>query len=298
MLCGRLPFEGQPHQAMHAIARGEYPRPRSVFPELPPELEAVLVKGLQKERDARYATAELMREDLERYLTRVAPGFGQEKLKELMQYLYYDELAAEGVPLPKRAALEVNLSAWRDAPLISTDVSSRRDEAPEPVSPARLLLPVAGVVAVLLGVLVYRNLAAMPEERPPEALGPPPQIVAAQRPKAQQSATEVQVVGSERHAEVVITQGGSTVNLAALDMGSAAADALNQGNAAQAYSLAKSCLARDGADPECLYVGAAAAVRLGQPDEARRLLKKLVDVAPDHPKALRARRWLDEGGAL
>jgi eukaryotic-like serine/threonine-protein kinase len=55
---GRLPFEGETAMAvLVAHVRQPPPRPRSLNPGLPPELEAVVLKGLQKEPARRWQSA-------------------------------------------------------------------------------------------------------------------------------------------------------------------------------------------------------------------------------------------------
>ncbi len=280
MLCGRLPFEGQPYQAMRAIARGDFPRPKSLFPELPDRLEQVLFKGLAVNRDQRYPSAQAMREDLEAYLRDVAPGFGQEQVKELIQYLYYDELEAEGAALPNRSALEVGLSAWRDTPLGATEPAGRR-EAAEVKSPAKwLLLGVVAVVAALLATLAVRNVVAIKDEPPLEQLnGPPPQVVRAQTEKASPLPNHTYRGGPETAAQ-------ESQRL------------LNEGAIQRAYDISSNCVQRDFSDFDCLWVAGLSAFKLGNESEARQLLTRLATQAPEHPKAIRARRWLEKGEKL
>lgn len=66
MLTGQVPFDADTPTA--ALARHAYeppPPPRSVAPDLPPSLEAVLLRALAKEPSDRYQTAAGMREALE-----------------------------------------------------------------------------------------------------------------------------------------------------------------------------------------------------------------------------------------
>jgi len=64
MLTGRRPFHGDPQVTVRkAILSTTPPAPRAVRPEIPPELERIVLRCLQKEPEARYASgAELLRE--------------------------------------------------------------------------------------------------------------------------------------------------------------------------------------------------------------------------------------------
>ena len=65
MLCGRTPFEGANHvQVFAAILDGYYPTPRSLRPEIPPDVEAAIVCALNRNMDKRFETAAAMREAL------------------------------------------------------------------------------------------------------------------------------------------------------------------------------------------------------------------------------------------
>ncbi len=47
--------------------------PRELNPELPPELEAIILKCLEKDVDRRYPTAEALKADLVQHF----PGYGE-----------------------------------------------------------------------------------------------------------------------------------------------------------------------------------------------------------------------------
>jgi serine/threonine-protein kinase len=69
MLTGRTPFGGEsPLAIAYKHVREEPPRPSSVNPHVPEELDAITLKALAKHPDNRYSSAAEMREDLHRYL--------------------------------------------------------------------------------------------------------------------------------------------------------------------------------------------------------------------------------------
>jgi serine/threonine protein kinase len=63
MLCGRTPFEGENHsEVFSSILDGRYPRPRDLRPEIPAQVEAVIVRALDRDMDRRFPSAAAMRE--------------------------------------------------------------------------------------------------------------------------------------------------------------------------------------------------------------------------------------------
>ena len=70
VLTGQLPFAGS--NALEVVNRiqSEEPRPpRALMPELPVDLEAIVLKCLEKERSARYDSARALADELERFLS-------------------------------------------------------------------------------------------------------------------------------------------------------------------------------------------------------------------------------------
>jgi len=66
MATGQQAFSGKTAAAIHeAVLHRPAARPRQLQPDLPPELESIINKALEKDRDRRYQTAETLRSDLE-----------------------------------------------------------------------------------------------------------------------------------------------------------------------------------------------------------------------------------------
>ena len=75
MATGRLPFEGKSTAEMFkGVLADTPPSPASVNPEVPPELERIIRKALEKDRALRYQHASEMRADLKRLLRDTASG--------------------------------------------------------------------------------------------------------------------------------------------------------------------------------------------------------------------------------
>ena len=70
---GKLPFKGEsPMAVVVAHIQQPPPRPRSVNPKLPPELEAVILKGLEKDPARRWQTTGEILEALSAISTKAA----------------------------------------------------------------------------------------------------------------------------------------------------------------------------------------------------------------------------------
>jgi serine/threonine-protein kinase len=76
MLSRRQLFQGEFSKVMNRIVNEDAPALRTIRPEIAPELEAIVAKALHRDRDARYATADAMRLDLEQFLRLSAGGEG------------------------------------------------------------------------------------------------------------------------------------------------------------------------------------------------------------------------------
>jgi len=80
MLVGRPPFQGEtPMSVAYQHVSTEVPSPSSRNPELPPELDAIVLRALSKDPDHRYQDTEVLLQDLEAWLRgEEVPGAGAE----------------------------------------------------------------------------------------------------------------------------------------------------------------------------------------------------------------------------
>jgi serine/threonine-protein kinase len=66
MITGTVPFEGSTaFQIMNARLTGDPPAPRSINPDIPPEVEEIVLHAMQRNPDDRYPSAAAMKADLE-----------------------------------------------------------------------------------------------------------------------------------------------------------------------------------------------------------------------------------------
>lgn len=74
LVTGRVPFTGPAPEAIVVKVLTELPeRPRAIRPDLPADLEGIIVKCLEKDPTARYDSAAALAEDLDRFLAGQAP---------------------------------------------------------------------------------------------------------------------------------------------------------------------------------------------------------------------------------
>ena len=128
MVCGRLPFEGKMIQVLSKIVKGEFRPPRELNPDLPEELESLILTSMALDREQRFPTAQAFGEALTSYLYRSAPQFSVSSLHGLMEYLFEEELKGEGVPVRISREIVEQVPMWKKAlphpPPISVPPSS------------------------------------------------------------------------------------------------------------------------------------------------------------------------------
>jgi serine/threonine-protein kinase len=102
MLVGRRLFVGEDTRStLAAVLFGQIPRPRSIRGDVPKDLEKVVMKLLERELPARYATAEAAIHDL--LECNDAPKRGREMLIQLLQERFPQEVQLRGSLLRQRS---------------------------------------------------------------------------------------------------------------------------------------------------------------------------------------------------
>jgi len=99
VLCKKQPFTGQtPMEILMKVCKDEPPSLKSHVPEIPDEVEKIVLKAMAKEKTDRYASAQALADDLKRYLSN-------------------QEIEAKGPSSLKIAAGKVKRNVW---PLVVT----------------------------------------------------------------------------------------------------------------------------------------------------------------------------------
>jgi serine/threonine protein kinase len=95
LLAGEPLYPGKKAADVLVKARGaKIPKLADARPDVPPELEAILLRALTKDRAARTQSASQLADELERYLTATAPDFGAGSLAALVAHLFPDKAMA------------------------------------------------------------------------------------------------------------------------------------------------------------------------------------------------------------
>jgi len=93
---GRRLFKGtNEYETIELICDREYPRPSEVRRGYPPDLEAIVMRALAKDRDARWSTAREMQAALEAFVRRERIPVSTIALSNFMHALFAEKLASE-----------------------------------------------------------------------------------------------------------------------------------------------------------------------------------------------------------
>lgn len=92
---GRRPFRGEgDFELMDAIVNHDAPRPSMIDPEYPRQLEAIVMKLLQRDREKRYRSADGLLHDLEELIAAKRLWMSSKQLGRYMRTLFADKIAA------------------------------------------------------------------------------------------------------------------------------------------------------------------------------------------------------------
>lgn len=87
----RLFKEDSEAAALMRVREADVPKPRSIRPSIPPELEAIILKALARKPDDRFSTAQAMAERLNRLLVKHGHVVGQPQIAKFMDGLFYQK---------------------------------------------------------------------------------------------------------------------------------------------------------------------------------------------------------------
>jgi serine/threonine-protein kinase len=166
---GKRLFKGASEfETLKLICERDYPYPSQVRRGYPPELEHVVMRGLAKDRGARYQTAREMQAQLEEFVRRERIPTSTIALSQFMQSLFEDKLASQKEQLlqgkqladiialqqgPDSSVEALDHTGSRSAPAASHTVSGVHDHPPRRSS--------AGIVAGILAATVVVAGAAV-----------------------------------------------------------------------------------------------------------------------------------------
>ena len=131
LLCGKLPVEGPPHVVMMRVARGEIPMPKVLRPDLPQELNDIVMKALTPDLELRFESSHAFGDALAGFLYSNFPRFSSMTIAHLLRVLFRGDLAQEGREMSVPGSFLEELKSWREkpepeAPVPSTERQTRR----------------------------------------------------------------------------------------------------------------------------------------------------------------------------
>ncbi|MGI5862304.1 MAG: serine/threonine protein kinase [Myxococcales bacterium] len=181
LLTGRRPFDGKMMEVLGRIVRGELQPPSALVPDLPRELEEIVMRALATRPEDRFQNALEMHDALHTYLHQVEPGFTSGAVGCFVRYLFQADLEAEGARADVPAEFERQLERWKRPVRPSLQrVPARQEGSPRRITtvetevvPRRLLSDwrrVAASAAALFAAGVALAFFLLPSGHPTFAL--------------------------------------------------------------------------------------------------------------------------------
>jgi serine/threonine protein kinase len=175
MLTGVLPFEGDNEfQIYNNVLTKQIEPPRERNPEIPEDLNAVVMKALERDVAQRYQDAWSVHEDLVRVLHRINPGYTQNHLGRFMAE-YFEPKRRPAQPAVVEDATEQSspsaLSGQHPAPgVLDTPADFAKTPVRQP--PAARVSAAAPTVPIPVGQALADLLNAVDEAPPPDLPSP------------------------------------------------------------------------------------------------------------------------------
>jgi serine/threonine protein kinase len=165
-LCtGRAPFKRETDfLTLRAVTEDPLVMPRELRPELPEDLERIIVTALERDRDRRYATAEQMQLELGEFLRKGQFEIGNVAIAGMMKELFAEKLArartfAEAGGSYPFSSIDESLTV--SIVTASAQKSQTPGKTPLPAAPARVT-PAPRVAVVDLAAIVEQAYPAPP----------------------------------------------------------------------------------------------------------------------------------------
>lgn len=128
MLTGRRLFKGKDNQeTLRNVRRANVPQPSLYRPEIPPELDEILLKALTQDREDRHPSAAALRDALVKLRHQIAPGFHPADIERYLGTLFKGDDTTEAAEESHTPLLIID----RTQSAILTSDSAERDAAPD-----------------------------------------------------------------------------------------------------------------------------------------------------------------------
>lgn len=135
----------RPEERVESILRGDYPRASSARPDLPPELDEVVMKALERSPDARFSNI--------REFSHALEPFSRASRRDIADWV--NDLAHDA--LAERKRMVVRLENWSEGPQIPLSSSPFASEIPPAITTDPE--PLSGAVDDTLATALRENLS-------------------------------------------------------------------------------------------------------------------------------------------
>jgi serine/threonine-protein kinase len=144
----RLFYDRTDYHTMNNVLERPVPPPSSQRPEIPPALDFITLRALERNRDHRYQDARVLADDLDHYLAdvRFRPGVLPQMLEELFGAepgTEVEALPAEELPRPEGSVLSPLSTTGNsdNLPALVAPAGAGRSDGLLPAAPARAIAP-------------------------------------------------------------------------------------------------------------------------------------------------------------
>ncbi|RKH34218.1 serine/threonine-protein kinase, partial [Corallococcus sp. CA031C] len=288
LLCGKLPVEGSPHVVMTRVGSGEIPTPNAHRPDLPKELNDIVMKALTPDRSQRFESSHAFGDALAGFLYSNYPRFSAMTVANLLRMLFKGDLAQEGREPAVPGSFLEEMRSWQGPAAKPVPVAP---SAPMPASPPgpsrRMVQGLVGAGALLtavMGLSIFMVLEQpshpVPDAAPPASpILPPKGFKAPTRPVAEKP-REVEVRPVEEYQQDVFAY-------------------IKKQDLNTALVHANSCLVKHPQSAECHLIVAVIHGRFGQRKASRHHYRMFLQFAPeDSPLRERLTAILEKDGDI
>jgi eukaryotic-like serine/threonine-protein kinase len=265
LLCGKLPVEGPPHVVMMRVGRGEIPHPSVLRPDLPKELNDIVMKALTPERERRFESSHAFGDALAGFLYSNFPRFSPMSIANLLRVLFRGDLAQEGRELDVPPSFLEEMKAWREPTAAPEEQKTTRrikavqvpaktaptqpiDIEPAPSSPRQWVYSLSAGSLLVVGTCAWLLMGSQDS-----TAAPPPSPIQAPKSTAVSDSPSADEASRRESADVWTIK-------------RAFAEAINNERPRDAVSLSESCVRRFPQNEEChILVRQAAALNKAPP---------------------------------
>jgi serine/threonine-protein kinase len=190
---GKRLFKGQgDYETLKLICDRDYPRPSQIREGYPEELERIVMRALEKDRDKRYQSAREMQQAIEDFARRERIPVSPIALNQFMGSLFAEKLASQSEALQQGKQLADIIEVRNADSMVPDDMQLSQSVLSAPAASRTIaemearkswrgialgLTGVAFLAGALVGTRsnVLRRDVAPPPPPPPAVVAPPPQ---------------------------------------------------------------------------------------------------------------------------